>query len=80
LEFQEGVAAMSSSQPNTTIGVDVGDRYSYLCLLDTQTGDVIEEARIATNPEAFQRRFAGSAPARIAIEAGTHSSWISRLL
>lgn len=69
-----------SSQPRTTIGVDIGDRYSYLCLLDTETGDVIEESRIATNPQAFERRFAQSAPARIAIEAGTHSPWISRLL
>ena len=39
--FQEGVTVMSS-QPSTTIGVDIGDRYSYLCLLDTETGDVIE--------------------------------------
>jgi transposase len=69
-----------SSQPHTTIGVDIGDRYSHLCLLDTETGDVLEEARIATNPKAFQRRFAGSTPARIAIEAGTHSPWVSRLL
>lgn len=70
-----------SSQPNTTtIGVDIGDRHSHLCLLDTETGDVVEEARITTNPAAFERRFAGSAPVRIAIEAGTHSPWISRLL
>jgi transposase len=70
-----------SSQPHTTIGIDIGDRYSHLlCLLDTETGDVLEEARIATNPKAFQRRFAGSTPACIAIEAGTHSPWISRLL
>jgi len=69
-----------SSQPSTTIGVDIGDRHSHLCLLDTKTGDVVEESRIATNPAAFERRFAGSAPVRIAIEAGTHSPWISRLL
>ncbi len=71
---------MSSSQPSTTIGVDIGDRYSHLCLLDTETGDVVEESRIATDPAAFERRFAGSVPARVAIEAGTHSPWISRLL
>lgn len=77
---QQGVAAISS-QPPTTIGVDIGDRYSQLCLLDTETGDVIEESRIAhTNPAAFQRRFAGTEPMCIAIEAGTHSPWLSRLL
>lgn len=69
-----------SSQPPTTVGVDIGDRYSHLCLLDTETGEVVEEARIATNPAAFERRFAGSEPMRVAIEAGTHSPWISRLL
>jgi transposase len=60
--------------------VDVGDRYSHLCLIDTETGEVVEESRIATNPAAFQRRFAGSEPVRVAIEAGTHSPWVSRLL
>ncbi len=69
-----------SSQPSITIGADIGDRYSHLCLLDTETGDVVKESRIATAPAAFERRFVGSAPARIAIEAGTHSPWISRLL
>lgn len=69
-----------SSQPRTTIGVDIGDRYSHLCLLDTETGDVVEEARIATKRAAFERRFSGNEPMRVAIEAGTHSPWISRLL
>lgn len=69
-----------SSQPSTTIGVDIGDRHSHLCVLDTETGGLLEEARIPTNPAAFEKRFAGSAPTRIAIEAGTHSPWISRLL
>lgn len=62
------------------VGIDVGDRYSYLCLLDTKTGDVVEESRISTNPEAFERRFSSPEPMRIAIEAGTHSHWIGRVL
>lgn len=63
-----------------TAGVDIGDRYSYLCVLDTATGEVVEEGRIPTIPAAFERRFSGSEPMRIAIEAGTHSPWISRAL
>jgi transposase len=63
-----------------TVGVDVGDRYSLLCVLDTETGEAVEESRVATSPRAFERRFAGAEPMRIAIEAGTHSAWISRLL
>ena len=34
-----------------TAGLDLGDKYSYLCLLDTQSGEVIEEGRISTNPK-----------------------------
>ncbi len=68
------------SRHSITVGIDVGDRYSHLCLLDNQSGEVIEEGRISTNPEAFERRFSGSERMRVAIEAGTHSPWISRLL
>jgi len=70
----------SSEQPKVTAGVDIGDKYSYLCLIDTQSGEVIEEGRLRTTPEAFRRRFASEQPMRIAIEAGTHSPWVSRLL
>jgi transposase len=42
---------------------------------------VVEEGRLHTTPEAFKRRFASEeAPMRIAIEAGTHSPWASRVL
>jgi transposase len=35
----------------------------------------------ALNPETFKRRFASQErPMRIAIEAGTHSPWVSRVL
>jgi hypothetical protein len=70
----------SSEQPQMTAGLDLGDRYSYLCLIDTESGEVIEEGRLRTTPEAFRRRFASEQPLRIAIEAGTHSPWVSRLL
>jgi transposase len=41
---------------------------------------VVEEGRLRTTPEALRRRFDSEQPLRIAIEAGTHSPWISRLL
>jgi hypothetical protein len=66
--------------PNITAGVDIGDKYSYLCLIDSESGEVIEEGRLRTTPEAIRRRFASEQPMRIAIEAGTHSPWASRLL
>jgi transposase len=63
-----------------TAGLDLGDKYSYLCLIDTQSGEVMEEGRLRTNPEAFKRRFVSEQPMRIAMEAGTHSPWASRML
>jgi transposase len=70
----------SKQQPKVTAGLDIGDKYSYLCLIDQESGQVIEEGRLRTTPEAFRRRFASEPPMRIAIEAGTHSPWASRVL
>jgi transposase len=71
----------SKEQPKTTAGLDLGDKYSYLCLIDHKSGEVMEEGRLRTAPEAFRRRFASEQPPmRIAIEAGTHSPWASRVL
>jgi transposase len=70
----------SSEQPRMTAGVDLGDKYSYLCLIDQQSGEVMEEGRLRTTPEALRRRFASERPMRVAIETGTHSPWVSRLL
>jgi transposase len=41
---------------------------------------VVEEGRLRTTPEALRRRFASEHSLRIAIEAGTHSPWVSRVL
>jgi transposase len=70
----------SREREKMTVGLDLGDRYSYLCLIDQESGEVIEEGRLRTTPEALRRRFASEQPMRIAIEAGTHSPWVSRVL
>jgi len=70
----------SKDQPQMTVGLDLGDNYSYLCLIDTQSGEIMEEGRLPTTSEALERRFSSERPMRIAIEAGTHSPWVSRVL
>ncbi len=70
----------NKEQPKVTAGLDLGDKYSYLCLLDTRSGEVLEEGRLRTTPEALGQRFEGLKPMRVAIEVGTHSPWVSRLL
>jgi hypothetical protein len=44
----------SKDQPKMTAGLDLGDKYSYLCLIDQQSGEVAEEGRLRTTPEAFR--------------------------
>jgi transposase len=70
----------SRGEPRKTAGLDLGDSYSYLCLIDQENPEVPERGRLRTTPEALRRRFASERPMRIAIEAGTHSPWVSRLL
>jgi transposase len=62
-----------------TIGIDLGDKWSRLCVLD-EHGEVCEEGRIATTTQAMRKRFSTEAPCRIVIEVGTHSPWVQRLL
>ena len=62
-----------------TIGIDLGDRKSHVCVLD-MAGEVVEESRIATRPKALRARFEGLAATRIALEVGGHSAWVSELL
>jgi len=70
----------SKERPKVTAGLDLGDRYSYLCLIDTQSGEVVEEGRLRTTPEALKRRFVSEPSLHIAMETGTNSPWVSRLL
>ena len=70
----------STEQMKMTAGMDLGDNYSYLCLIDTESGQLIEGSRLRTTPEAMRRRFDSERPLHVAIEVGTHSPWVSRLL
>lgn len=62
-----------------TIGLDVGDKHSQVCIIDS-SGEAIEEARIPTTAKGIQRYFSSKSPAAVTLEVGTHSPWISRTL
>jgi transposase len=62
-----------------TIGLDVSDRYSRVCVLDAR-GRVEREDRLRTTPEGVGEWFAGYAHTRVVLEVGPHSPWLSRLL
>lgn len=70
----------SKERTRTIAGLDLGDKHSHLCLIDNESGEVVEEGRLRTTPEALRRRFETEQPLKIAIEVGTHSPWVSRLL
>ena len=62
-----------------TIGLDLGDRHSYWVMLDTE-GEILEEGRVRTRVRQLEKVFGKFSCSRIALEVGTQSSWVSRLL
>lgn len=68
-----------TSEQKLTIGLDLGDRSSWYCALD-ESGAVVLEQRLSTTPKAINEVFGGMPASRIALETGTHSPWVSRLL
>jgi transposase len=62
-----------------TIGLDLGDRWSFYCVLD-EAGKIILEQKVPTTPEGMKQTFARIPRSLMALETGTHSPWVSRLL
>jgi transposase len=62
-----------------TIGMDLGDKTSRYCLMG-EGGDVLSEGSVGTTQKAMTQKFAGMRRCLIAMEVGTHSPWLSRLL
>jgi transposase len=60
------------------VGLDVGDRQIHYCVLDL-AGGLTAEGAVATREASLRLQFEGKARMRIALEAGAHSPWISRL-
>ena len=66
-------------QQKLTIGLDLGDRNSWYCVVD-EAGQIQMEQRVRTTAKALQEVFGTMPRSRIALEIGTHSPWISRML
>jgi transposase len=62
-----------------TIGMDLGDKTSRYCALNT-AGEVIVEGACPTTKKGMAQLFGAMAHCRVAIEVGTHSPWVSREL
>ena len=56
----------------------MSDRFTYGCILNA-AGELVDEGRVATTPEALRRRLGGLGRMRLVLETGTHSPWVSRV-
>jgi len=78
--YKSPKASMKATKStNVSVGMDLGDKASRYCVLD-ENGEVLREASVGTTKEAITQVFATMKACRVAIEVGTHSPWVSRLL
>jgi transposase len=61
------------------VGIDQGDRFSHVCMLNRQ-GQLVKRERVRTTPSAYEAFFGRLPPARVVLEIGPQSVWSSRLL
>jgi hypothetical protein len=69
----------SMATTTTAVGIDVGDRISHWCALD-EAGEVVGRRRMRTTAEAVAEQAQAWHGARVVLENGTHSGWMSRAL
>ena len=69
----------SVTKVGMTIGIDLGDVWSHYCTLN-EDGEVVDRGRFRTTPSGVEKWFTDLPRARIAMEAGTHSIWVSEQL
>jgi transposase len=66
-------------EKRNTVGMDMGDKKHSICILDSD-GEVIARDTVNNTARALQKYFGSMKPCLIAIEASTHSAWVSRVL
>jgi transposase len=76
---KQGKKETKTCQGSITIGMDLGDKTSRYCALD-EDGEVLFERATASSQKGMLEAFGALGRCRIALEVGTHSPWVSRLL
>ena len=62
-------ASKKNFDQKLTVGLDLGDRSSWYCMLD-EAGEVVGEKKLGTTPKAMKEVFAAMPRSRIALETG----------
>ena len=80
----EAIQAPSQGGPagaefQAVMGLDVGDKETHFCMLDPG-GEFVAEGAVVTSDRGLRSLLAGRPRLRVALEAGTHSGWIGRLV
>jgi transposase len=72
--------SMNEDVEQEVVGLDLSDRTSTYVVIAGSSGEIVREGQVVTSKTALNRLFGDQEPARIAIEAGTHSAWVARVL
>ena len=65
----EAAASKRNFDQKLTVGLDLGDRSSWYCVLD-ESGEVVGEQKLGTTPKAVREVFAAMPRSRVALETG----------
>ena len=76
---QQSSKGNKTRKRSLTIGMDLGDKISHYYVLDSE-GELVREGTLTTTKKGMKQRFGSLQRCRIAMEVGTHSPWVSRLL
>lgn len=68
-----------ASQQRLTVGLDLGDNQSRYHILD-EAAETVSTGQLPTTKAGLRSLFEKMPPSRVALEVGTHSPWVSRLL
>lgn len=62
-----------------TVGMDMGDKKHNICIIDAE-GEIIKRSIVSNTGIGIRKYFSKLPPCLVAMEAGTHSCWVSNLI
>ena len=78
--MRKNTTVTDTAARSVTLGLDLGDRRSHVCVLENARGRVTGRFVVATTAPGLEAGLRDYRGARIVLEAGTHSPWASRLI
>lgn len=76
---KQATRTQPSAVPERTIGIDLGDVKHAVCVLD-RDGEIVDQRTITNHRESLRRLSKKYPDARVVMEVGSHSPWVSRFM